>query len=194
MRYLKEKVINEFVISKSRFIGIVTPITNESEMSQILKQIKKDYPKATHYCTAYVFLESQGSNDDGEPSGTAGVPILEILNQYNLKNVYAVVVRYYGGIHLGAGGLIRSYAKATKDALSNASFLKKVLKNEYIVSFNYDKQNDIDQIFNSYIIKKEYTDIVTYTILIDDNSLIRNHEFIFNKVINNGPKEILIDA
>ncbi|HHY96983.1 MAG TPA: YigZ family protein, partial [Acholeplasma sp.] len=117
MIYLNETVENEIVIERSEFITILTPINSLDEMSEILKQIKKQYPKATHYCTAYVFKDTQGSNDDGEPSGTAGVPILEMLNQFQVKNVFAVVVRYFGGIKLGAGGLIRAYAKSAKEAL-----------------------------------------------------------------------------
>ena|SRR5690554_4008495 len=186
MYYLKEQTINEIIISKSRFIGIVTPIDNLDEINEILKQLKKEYPKATHYCTAYVFNQSQGSNDDGEPSGTAGVPILEILNHYQLNKVFAVVIRYYGGINLGAGGLIRAYAKTTKASLEEAVLITKEILNSYTITFNYDKVNEIDLIVNNYIESKEYTDIITYHLLLNKDSDIisRNSHLLINYTYN----------
>nr|WIF88677.1 YigZ family protein [Acholeplasma laidlawii] len=125
MYYLEKQIDHKIIIDKSDFIAILTPIDSILDMPEILKSIKKTYPKATHYCTAYVFENSQGSNDDGEPSGTAGVPMLEVLNKNNLHNCFAVVVRYFGGIKLGAGGLIRAYDKSISQALIDAPILKR---------------------------------------------------------------------
>lgn len=189
MYYLKEQTINEIIISKSRFIGIVTPIDNLDEINEILKQLKKEYPKATHYCTAYVFNQSQGSNDDGEPSGTAGVPILEILNHYQLNKVFAVVIRYYGGINLGSGGLIRAYAKTTKASLEEAVLITKEILNSYTITFNYDKVNEIDLIVNNYIESKEYTDIITYHLLLNkDSDIIKRNSHLLINYTYNGEK------
>ncbi|MFA5692083.1 MAG: YigZ family protein [Acholeplasmataceae bacterium] len=191
MYYLKKQTISEIIISKSRFIGVITPINNLDEMNQILKQLKKDFPKATHYCTAYIFNQSQGSNDDGEPSGTAGVPILEILNHHKLNKVFAVVIRYYGGINLGAGGLIRAYAKSTKDSLENAHFLKEVTLDSYTITFNYDKVNEIDLIFHNFISDKEYTDIITYHLLLSkDSNLIQTNNHLLINYKYNGEKTV----
>lgn len=193
MIYLNETVENEIVIERSKFITILTPINSLDEMSEILKQIKKQYPKATHYCTAYVFKDTQGSNDDGEPSGTAGAPILEMLNQFQVKNVFAVVVRYFGGIKLGAGGLIRAYAKSAKEALKlgKYSILKKA--HLYQVKFTYDKIHDIDTFFNDYIIQKEFLEDVIYDLrFFDDESMLDKYRYLFKDIKENGTKEILV--
>lgn len=193
MFYLKEQVTNTIIIEKSEFIAVITPVTSTDEFSDILKDIKKLYPKATHYCTAYSLENSQGSNDDGEPSGTAGVPILEILNKYNLKNVYAVVIRYFGGIKLGAGGLIRAYAKAAKEALKISTIQKKVTTINFEVSFSYDKIHTIDTIFADYIIDKSFLTDVTYQLsFIGDTSLVYKNSYLFSKIKNHGTKDILV--
>ncbi|MBN3490844.1 YigZ family protein [Acholeplasma equirhinis] len=193
MFYLKETITNTIIIEKSEFIGIITPVQSTDEFPDILKDIKKKYPKATHYCTAYVIENTQGSNDDGEPSGTAGIPILEILNHYGLKNVYAVVVRYFGGIKLGAGGLIRAYAKATKEALNLATIEKKETTLNYEVSFSYDKIHTIDSIFQDHIIDKTFLTDVTYMLsFIGDTSLLDKNSYLFSKIKNHGPREILV--
>lgn len=114
MYQIKEKYINEIVINKSRFIGVLLPLNDESEVKNILKDLNKEYPKATHYCYAYKVNGKEKSSDDGEPSGTAGRPILEFLNNVKLENVILVVIRYFGGIKLGAGGLLRAYVDASK--------------------------------------------------------------------------------
>ncbi len=193
MIYLENKVTHKIVIEKSEFVAVVTPIAHTDETAHILKDIKKTYPKANHYCSAYVFENTQGSNDDGEPSGTAGVPILEILNAYQLKNVYAVVVRYFGGIKLGAGGLIRAYAKATKEALNDAAFLKKEITKNYTVTFAYDKINAIEAIFNNYITNKTFLTDVSYDLsFIGDDTLVQQNTYLFKNIKNHGTKEILV--
>ncbi|VEU82888.1 IMPACT family protein [Acholeplasma hippikon] len=193
MFFLKNPVTNTIIIEKSEFIGVITPITSPDEIPQILKDIKKQYPKATHYCTAYVFENTQGSNDDGEPSGTAGVPILEILNAHQLKNVFACVIRYFGGIKLGAGGLIRAYARATKEALQIASILKQETTKNYQVTFSYEKINLIDTLFKDYIVNKEFLTDVNYDLqFISGEELLKTYEYLFKKIKNQGTKEILV--
>jgi uncharacterized YigZ family protein len=160
---------------------------------KILKEVRKKYPKATHYCTAYIFENSQGSNDDGEPSGTAGVPMLEVLNKHELTNVFAVVVRYFGGIKLGAGGLIRAYAKSVAQALIDAPLLKQLLTHNFEVTFNYDQIGLIDRLFEGFIQDKTYLTDVTYTLSFTDNlNLIEEHRHLFKKMKEKGTKTILV--
>lgn len=117
---VKETGENEIIIQKSRFIAHIKRAETELEAQEFIQSLKKKYWDATHNCSAYLIGENdqiQKANDDGEPSGTAGVPILEVLKKRKLKDTVVVVTRYFGGIKLGAGGLIRAYGKATSEGL-----------------------------------------------------------------------------
>ncbi len=112
----------EIVIQKSRFIAHVARTETENEAQTFIQQIKKQHWDATHNCSAYLIGENgivQKANDDGEPSGTAGVPMLEVLKKRDLRDVTVVVTRYFGGIKLGAGGLIRAYGSCTSEAINH---------------------------------------------------------------------------
>ena len=114
---IKEKTVNEIIIQKSRFICVLDKLENKDDLENILKEIKNTYKGATHYCYAYIINSSQKYDDDGEPSGTAGNPILNVLKFNNLNNVVSIVIRYFGGIKLGAGGLVRAYTKSVTECL-----------------------------------------------------------------------------
>ncbi|MGQ7376575.1 YigZ family protein [Streptococcus suis] len=117
---IKEDGIVEEEIKKSRFICFMKRVTSEEEARDFINKIKKEHYKATHNCSAFVLgenMEIKRSSDDGEPSGTAGVPMLTVLENHQLTNVATVVTRYFGGIKLGAGGLIRAYAGAVASAV-----------------------------------------------------------------------------
>ena len=121
---------DEIIINKSRFIGYSKPVDTEELAIEFIEEIKEKHKDATHNVFAYVIGESsniQRYSDDGEPSGTAGVPILEVLKKEDLRNTVVVVTRYFGGIKLGAGGLIRSYIKGAKAGLDASKIIKKVL-------------------------------------------------------------------
>lgn len=121
---------HEIVIQKSRFLAHVSRATTEEEAQQFIQEIKKKHWNATHNCSAYLIGEHdqiQKANDDGEPSGTAGVPILEVLKKKHLKDTVVVITRYFGGIKLGAGGLIRAYGKATSEGISEAGIVERKL-------------------------------------------------------------------
>lgn len=105
------------ILKKSEFITELYRVFSVDEFNAILKDMKKRYPKATHICTAYRIQQLEKSNDDGEPSGTAGLPMLEVLRKQNIIDVGAFVIRYYGGIQLGAGGLTRAYSGSVAQAL-----------------------------------------------------------------------------
>lgn len=130
----------EIVIKKSRFIGHVRPVESEEEAVAFIEQIKKEHWSATHNCSAYVVGERdqfQKQSDDGEPSGTAGKPILEVIKQQGLKNTAVVVTRYFGGIMLGAGGLVRAYTDATVEGIAAAEAIELVLHREVRVELDY---------------------------------------------------------
>ncbi|MBO1910908.1 YigZ family protein, partial [Microvirga sp. 3-52] len=117
---------SEYVIQRSRFITFVMRVETEEEALDFINNIKKMHHTATHNCSAYMIGEHddiQKANDDGEPSGTAGVPILEVLKKQKLKDTAIVVTRYYGGIKLGGGGLIRAYGRAASDGIAAAGIV-----------------------------------------------------------------------
>lgn len=130
----------EIVIRKSRFIGHVMPVENEEEALSFIEDIKKKHWNATHNCSAYMIGERdeiQRQSDDGEPSGTAGKPILEVIRNQGVKNVAIVVTRYFGGIMLGAGGLIRAYTDGAVVALEAGEVITRVLRREVFVKIDY---------------------------------------------------------
>ena len=128
MKTIKENAFCEIVEKKSRFIANIFYVETKEEAENYLKQIHKKYHDARHHCYAYRVLSEEGilekSSDDGEPSGTAGAPILTILSKKNLINVIVVVTRYFGGILLGTGGLVKAYSQATKSALETTEIVE----------------------------------------------------------------------
>ena len=136
----------EIVIEKSRFICTLKKVNSETEAQEFIKAIKKEFWDATHNCSAYIVDEmAQRSSDDGEPSGTAGLPMLEVLRKNKLTNTAAVVTRYFGGIKLGAGGLVRAYTNSVAEAVRATGIAQKVLVSRF--SFMYDL-NDVGKILN----------------------------------------------
>ncbi len=130
----------ELEIKKSRFINLVFHIEAEAEAEAILAEIRKKHYKATHVCWAYVLNTNprrQKASDDGEPSGTAGKPILEVIDHRELKDVLVVVIRYFGGIKLGTGGLIRAYGGGASDVLNHCTVIKKQFSDQLQVTVSY---------------------------------------------------------
>jgi uncharacterized YigZ family protein len=129
-RTVKDYGEHEIIIQKSRFIAHIARAETEEEAQQFIQMIKKKHSTATHNCSAYLIGENnqiQKANDDGEPSGTAGVPILEVLKKKDLKDTAAVITRYFGGIKLGAGGLIRAYGKSASEGIAAAGIVERRL-------------------------------------------------------------------
>lgn len=131
----------EIEIKKSRFINMVFHIENEETAESILAEIRKKHYKANHVCWAYVLNTNpkrQKASDDGEPSGTAGKPILDVINHRELKDVLVVVIRYFGGVKLGTGGLIRAYGGGASDVLNHCTTIKKQFSDqlELVVSYS----------------------------------------------------------
>ncbi|QHT47687.1 YigZ family protein [Halobacillus sp. ACCC02827] len=137
---VKPEGSEEVVIQKSRFIGYVKRCETEEEAQLFIQEIKKKHSDATHNCSAYMIGEHdliQKANDDGEPSGTAGVPMLEVLKKKGLKDTAVVVTRYFGGIKLGAGGLIRAYSSTASAAINTTGVVKRQLMKEIKVKVEY---------------------------------------------------------
>ncbi len=139
MKYILNPLENEIIIDKSRFITNLIPVSSLDEANEALSQIRKTHYNATHNCFAYILDKqmTQKMSDDGEPSRTAGMPILEALKAYGLDNVLCVVTRYFGGIKLGKGGLIRAYKNSTLEAIKKASVYTKALKVIYLIQVDY---------------------------------------------------------
>jgi uncharacterized YigZ family protein len=135
----------------SRFIAHAYPVSSEEEIKLILKTIKKKYHNARHHCYAYrlgVEKVIYRTNDDGEPSNSAGKPILTQIKKNSLTNIVVVVIRYFGGTLLGFGGLINAYSSATADALTNASIQTKTINNIYELQFSYTSMNNVMKVIN----------------------------------------------
>ena len=166
----------ETVIQKSRFIACTTRASNEEEAKAYIQSIRKEYPDATHVCTAYVLGKDKTimrSNDNGEPSGTAGVPILEAILHTDIYDVVVCVVRYFGGTKLGAGGLIRAYAGATTTVLSNAQKTEDVLLSQYQLTYPYDLSGSLEGWLrnNTQVVEFQYDEQVTCIFETDDASI-----------------------
>jgi len=165
------RLLNEFEntieIERSRFICYLKKVFSEQEARDTIQMIRKLHPDATHHCTAFVIGENdeiQRSSDDGEPSGTAGVPMLQAIKNSGIHDVCAVVVRYFGGIKLGAGGLVRAYTKSVAEAIQKAPKVKPVKVKVYSLSFSYDLIGKLDYLLKDSctILHKQYDELVTY--------------------------------
>ena len=124
MYTIKENVNGELIINKSKFITYIYNVNNKNDVNNIINDLKGKYKEATHYCYAYIIGNEKRFNDDKEPSHTAGMPMLNVLENKKLNNVLAVVIRYFGGIKLGAGGLVRAYTGATEAALNQTELIE----------------------------------------------------------------------
>lgn len=176
MRTIKSNVANEIIIKNSRFICLFMKI-NSTDISNILDNIKEEYPKATHYCYAYVYNDIQRFSDDGEPGGTAGMPMLNVLLKEELSNVLCVVIRYFGGIKLGAGGLVRAYTKSVTECLKVTDLMELEEGYKLRLKFNYNDEKQIKYLLkDSNVLNEKYDLDVEYTVLVNNE--------IFNNIKN----------
>ena len=168
---------NEIEIKKSKFISKIYKIYNLEEVREILQNLKKEYKDATHYCYAYIINENKKSSDDNEPSGTAGIPILQALEKNNLNYVLCVVIRYFGGIKLGAGGLVRAYTKSVTEGLKKSQIIELIEGYEVEISTSYEEQKRLDYILKEYKFTKKFNNKVIYKILIPKEEINKLNEF-----------------
>ncbi|MDQ0339885.1 putative YigZ family protein [Caldalkalibacillus uzonensis] len=184
----------EIVIEKSRFIAYANRAESEAEAVQFIDKIKKMHWQATHNCSAYLIGENhehQKANDDGEPSGTAGKPMLEVLKKIGLHDTVVVVTRYFGGIKLGAGGLIRAYGQATKEGVKAAGVIRRLLHRELHVTVDYTwlgkVQNEV-QNRGLTISNTQYLETVTLTLLIPTGEEDKEAQWLTN--LTNGQAQL----
>ncbi|NMA81356.1 uncharacterized protein, YigZ family [Jeotgalicoccus aerolatus] len=170
-KYMNSKnTNNEIVIKKSRFLTHIKRTVSEEEAKDFIDEIKKEHKAANHNCSAYIIGKSaliQKADDDGEPQGTAGVPILEVLKKEELYNVTVVVTRYFGGIKLGGGGLIRAYSQSASAAVEAAGKVIEVPVVPLTVSLDYTFTSKFEHFLGNTeasIVSTDYTDKVTYLI------------------------------
>ncbi|MBO5120569.1 MAG: YigZ family protein [Bacilli bacterium] len=172
MKTIKSASTNEIIIKNSRFITVLVPVFDDTDINSIFEDIKIKYPKATHYCYAYITKSFKKASDDGEPGGTAGMPMLNVLDKEGMINTLAITIRYFGGIKLGAGGLVRAYSKSVRDAIIESETVEIEEGYSVMIKTSYDEQKDLEYILkNCEITNKEYLTDVTYTVLIPKNKL-----------------------
>lgn len=145
-RTIRQEAQDEFVERRSRFIGYAMPVTTQEQAIEFINQIKSKHWDATHNCYAYVLRDGQirRYSDDGEPQGTAGVPMLEVLLKENLTDVCVVATRYFGGILLGAGGLVRAYSKSAKVAIDAAGYVVYTMCDEAVIRCDYNQYGRVN--------------------------------------------------
>ncbi|MBF8456728.1 YigZ family protein [Kaistella sp. G5-32] len=151
---IKKPIENILLKEKgSKFIGFAFPVNSEAELKASLEKIRSEHPKATHHCYAFrLGLEGENyrANDDGEPNGSAGLPIYNQLLANELTNILLIVVRYYGGTKLGVSGLVKAYKECAKITLEEGEIMTKDLESELEIAFNFDKQNQIFTLLNKF--------------------------------------------
>lgn len=151
----------------SKFIGFAYPVNSESDIKSRLNKLQELHPKATHHCYAYrlgINGENYRANDDGEPSGSAGLPIYNQLLAHQITNILVVVIRYYGGTKLGVGGLVKAYKESAKYTLEHTNIITKELESQIELKFKFSQQNLIFTLLNKYdgkILSFEAEDICT---------------------------------
>ena len=179
MKTVAKETTIEFEEKKSKFIGYIKPVSTAIEAEKFIDSIKKMHPNATHNVPLYRVMENGQEyfkyNDDGEPSNTAGKPMAEILNILDVYNVALVATRYFGGVKLGAGGLIRNYAKTAKLAVNEAKIIDYVEKSIFIIDYDYEYTSEMEAFLNENtpkfgieILEKNYSNRVTMKILAND--------------------------
>ncbi|MGE4320624.1 MAG: YigZ family protein [Acholeplasmataceae bacterium] len=176
MLEIKDQFEHKIVINKSDFIGLLYPITSKEDIETYLLDAKTKYPKATHYCYAATLGQNRAwatYQDDGEPKGTAGLPILDVIDHHNLTNALLVVIRYFGGIKLGAGGLVRAYSNAASEVLKIANFYEKKEVYTYTITFPYHLIHQVESLVleKGTILQKTFLDMVSFECLIEDQDL-----------------------
>ncbi len=189
MKSIISKEKYETNIKNSKFIGVIIPIESSYDIKNNLTKLKDEYKNATHYCYAFKLINDKGFSDDGEPNKTAGIPILNVIEGYDLVNVLVVIIRYFGGIKLGPGGLIRAYSNTCKEVINKSNKVDLINGLEVSITFNYSNEKEINYLLKNSIIKdKEYSDKCTYIIettedILDSISNLVTINYINKKII-----------
>lgn len=178
MRTIKESANAEITVKKSKFIANIFPVNSEQEAKEAIEKLNKKYYDARHNCYAYIIEEKNNSierfSDNGEPSGTAGAPMLDILKNKNLSNIIIIVTRYFGGILLGTGGLVKAYTDASLEALDKAEIIELEYANKYKIEMNYNELRNFEYNLKSIktkIISNEYNENVEIELIISEENM-----------------------
>jgi len=177
MKSIKGEIITEDLINKSRFINYLIPTSNLEDTLTKLSNLRKKYSDASHHCFAYIIgnnQEVQKYSDDGEPSKTAGLPILEVLKKHDLTNVLSVTIRYYGGTKLGAGGLTRAYTKSCAESVALSTFTSLTNYTQLSVKISFDHIGHVEKYIrdNYELIYTTYDNFVNYTVNLKSSELL----------------------
>ncbi len=193
-----------FEEKKSEFIANVFPVSTEEEALAYLNEMKKQYKDARHNCFAYIIMENgvlkERYSDDGEPSGTAGMPILEVIRREGLQNLLVVVTRYFGGTLLGTGGLVRAYGKSAKDGVLDAKIIEKLVYKKFVYEVSYETSGKLQFAIiqnNGIIAETEYGENVTFTVYVkacEEKALADEVLEITNGKADTNPVEICFGA
>lgn len=190
--------IGEFVMKKSRFIATVCPVESENEAIEIIENLKKKYWDASHNCSAYIIGTEQPlmrCSDDGEPSKTAGRPMLDVLIAHELTNLVVVVTRYFGGTLLGTGGLVKAYQSAAIEGLQQSKIITKELGNRMNIITDYNAVGKIQYLISQEhitLLSSDYTDMVELTLLVPPSKT----DYITKKIaeLTNGSADLSISG
>ena len=189
MKSIIKKEIYEVTIKNSKFIGVIIPIESLDDVKDNINDIKEEYKNATHYCYAFTLINNKGFSDDGEPNKTAGIPILNVIEGNNLVNVLVIVIRYFGGIKLGPGGLIRAYSNTCKEVINKSTLVELINGIEASITFSYSKEKEVNYLLKNSIIKnKLYEENCTYIIettkeILDSLSNVAIINYTYEKII-----------
>lgn len=185
MKCISKDMIYEYEIKKSKFITYIYKVNNIEEIKKYLDQIKSKYSDATHICYAYKIDDKIKFSDDNEPGGTAGLPMMEVINKNDLNSVLAVVVRYFGGIKLGSGGLIRAYQKGLKELINEKELINLIDGKRITVTIKYEDKKQFEYFTkNMKVINVNYDNDIKYTIDIPNNDLDLFNNYNYEIIVN----------
>lgn len=191
MLSISDNIVNEIIIKKSRFITFLFRVDDLDSINKYIDELNNKYHDATHICYAYILDNVKRFNDNGEPGGTAGMPILGVLESKNLNHILCCVVRYFGGIKLGANGLVRAYSSSCSDAINCALIVNLSIGKLCSINFKYNYTKIIDSLLkDSIVINKEYDSQVYYSFKISSDQL----SLINSELSKYGELSILADC
>ncbi len=174
MKSIEKTFTSNMNIKNSKFISLLVPVKTKEEIKNVLESVKYNYPKANHYCYGYILENDKGISDDGEPSKTAGAPILTILEKEDLINVIAIVIRYFGGIKLGPGGLIRAYSHSTQQTIREAEIYDVTYGFRLEISFPFSSEKEINRYLpKAHIISRHYDTLCHYIVETDHDRYLQ---------------------
>ena len=178
MYSIDKNVKNEIIINKSRFITFLFKLNKKDDVETLINKVKNEYKDATHYCYAYIIDGYMKCTDDGEPSKTAGAPLLNVLEKNKLDYILVIVVRYFGGIKLGTGGLVRAYTRSITDCLNLVNVIELNKGYSIQIEFSHDNIKQIDLILKNINITKSFVNFSIYNFCVKESDL----EIIKNKL------------